>query len=105
MDVGRWGRTTTAVPADAISPPRSRSLNSRNVASRALRAFFMVRPRPVVLRRCIVGLLRPLPHRAAADRPKLVAATREDERGVASARGDAEEEVARLVACRLDDPA
>ncbi len=35
----------------------------------------------------------------------LVPATREDERGMASARRDAEEQVARLVVYRLDDPA
>src|SRR5437879_1869138 len=62
MDVGRWGRTTTAVPAALMSPPRSRFSNARRVASRALLAFFILRVLALVLRRCIVSLLlRPAP--------------------------------------------
>src|SRR6266511_2243316 len=103
MDVGRWGRTTAAVPADAMSSPRSCSSNSRSVASRRVVAFFIFRAPVVFLRRCMVRLLLLLPHRAAADRPKLVAAAREDQGRTTTARRHAEEQVARLLVCRLDD--
>jgi len=51
----------------------------------------------VFLRRCIVRLLLLPPHRAAADRPKLVAAAREDQGRAATAGGHAEEQVTRLL--------
>src|SRR5438270_11024679 len=104
MDVGRWGRTTTAVPAALMSPARSRFSNSRRVASRVPLAFFISWAVAFFLRRrCIVGLLLTFSHRAATDRPQLVAATGEDERRAAAGWCDAEEQVSRLVVFWLHD--
>src|SRR5207253_2638780 len=63
------------VPAALMSPPRSRFSNSRKVASFVLLAFFILWASAFFLcGRCIVGLLLGPSHRAATDRPQLVAA-------------------------------
>src|SRR3990172_11496954 len=92
----------TAAPADAMSSPRSCFSNSRSVASRRVAAFFIFRAPVDSLRRCIVRLLLPLPHRATADRAELLAASREDQGRTATIGRYAEEQVARLLVRRLD---
>jgi RHS repeat-associated protein len=75
--------------------------NERSVASRALAALFILSF--LVLRRFIVCLLLLPSHRAAADRPQLLATAGEDQRRGATARGGAEKQVPRLFVRRLDD--
>src|SRR3990172_6098241 len=84
-----------------MSSPRSCFSNSRNVASRRVAAFFIFRSPVDFLRRCIVLLLLPLPHRATAVRAELLAAPREDQGRAATTRRYPEEQVARLLARRL----